>query len=331
MSGRDELARSSHSDIDVVIGILTHRRPELLRSLLGRLGELRFSPGSAPRLQVLVVDNSPGLEAKPVVECFAADLGPGSEYVPLGAGNIAAGRNEVLRRARDRAPLLALIDDDELPDPDWLQRLLDAHGRTSADVVTGPVVAVYPAEAPAWLKRSIFHSTAGSPVPVWVSEAYTSNVLLETALFRRCGLQFDPVLGTSGGEDQLFFRQAVHAGARIFWEPTAVVREPVPPERLSVRYLLRREYRKGGTLGLLDRSRPGWPPGRPFRRALSGVFWGLTGGGAALVGALTGSRASCVSGLMRAARAAGMFAGLRGRTYDLYRRPATEGAGMAAE
>ncbi|WP_216870713.1 glycosyltransferase [Modestobacter excelsi] len=302
---------------DVVIGIVTHRRPGPLRALLHRLAELESAGDRTPRVLLLVVDNSPDSEARPVVATTTLPDRFTVEYVAHGAGNIASGRNAVLAHAVGRAPLLALIDDDELPAADWLDRLLDAQQRTSADLVIGPVLADYPTEAPQWVRRPVFHSVVGDG-PGWVAEAHAGNLLLSTGLVRRLGLRFDETLGRSGGEDQLFSRQAVAAGARIWFEPSAVVHEPVPADRLSVRYLLRREYRKGGTLGILDRSRPGWPAGRPVRRVLVAGYWAAAGLTAVVRAAVMRDRARLVEALMKVTRAAGMVAGLRGRTYDLY-------------
>jgi len=302
---------------DVVIGIVTFRRPESLQALLQRIVRLRFPSGLVPRVHLLVVDNSPGLEGRPVVEALFPPTGLSVEYVAHGAGNIASGRNAVLRQAVGRAPLLALIDDDELPAPEWLDRLLEAHRRTAADLVCGPVLADYPVGAPGWVRRPVFHSVTGDG-PGWVSEAHAGNALVSTELVRRLGLSFAEELGTSGGEDQLFSRQAAAGGARIWFEPSALVHEPVPPERSSARYLLRREYRKGGTLGVLDRSRPGWPAGQPARRVLKAGYWALTGLVTVVRAVLGGDRAGVVVGLMRVARAGGMTTGLLGRTFDLY-------------
>ena len=75
-------------------------------------------------------------------------------YTHLGAGNIA------LTQLRDEqgsqiAPWMAWIDDDCVPDPQWLAALFDVQLRTGADVVTGHVV--YDASAaPAWLHEQPF-------------------------------------------------------------------------------------------------------------------------------------------------------------------------------
>ena len=306
-------------DADLVVGVVTHRRPETLARLLDALAGQRFPGGMTPSTSVVVVDNSPAEEGRPVVEHASAQGRLAVSYVPLGACNISEGRNRVLDEACGRAPLLALVDDDEVPAPTWLHHLLDAQRRTGADVVTGPVAATCPVEAPAWVRGADFFSVpAGPPGGGWVEEAYTCNVLLRTDLVERLGLRFDEVLGVSGGEDQLFFRQARAAGARLWSEPAALVLDPVANSRLSARYLLRREFRMGGTLGLLDRSRPGWPAGRPLLRVAKAGAWALRGGLTMARAVVTADRTLGVLALMRVLRAAGMVHGLLGRTYQLY-------------
>lgn len=315
------MQRVDASDVDVVVGIVTHRRPASLSLVLERLAALDFDGRPVPRVAVVVVDNSPDFEGRPVVESARVSGHLPIDYIPVGAGNISIGRNAVLAAACGRAPLVALIDDDEVPEPEWLHHLLDALERTSADVVVGPVVADYPDDAPAWLRRPVFHSLTGPSAGDWVDEAYTCNVLFRSNLVNRLGLEFDESLGLSGGEDQLFFRQAREGGARIWFEPAAVVHDAVALERLSVRYLLRREFRMGNTLGLLDRSRPGWPAGRPWLRVMRAAWWAVTGVTAIGRSAITGDRAGAVVGLMRVVRATGMPYGLLGRTYELYAAP----------
>lgn len=305
--------------VDVVIGICTFRRPELLLRLLHALQARDPSIGEL-RVEVVVVDNAPELGAEAVVRQLSPDPATPVTYVPLGAGNISAGRNETLRQAVARARYLALIDDDELPEPAWLNELLAVQAGTGADIVTGPVLAMYPPAAPGYLRSDDFYSVVGAPEGAWVGEAVSGNALIATASVD--GLAFDTSLGRSGGEDQLFFRAARARGAGIYYSPRPRVHETVPAERLSVRYLVRREYRKGNTLGLLDRGRPGWPAGRPVRRAASAMWWAVSGLLAMGRGAVDRDRAAAVAGVLRVARSAGMLWGLTGRTFQLYAGPA---------
>ena len=302
---------------DIVIAVCTFRRPVLLQGLLAAI-RMQELPAPPPRVHVVVVDNSTGYEARPVVNRACLE-GMDVTYVAHGAGNISSGRNEALRHARTRAPLVVLLDDDEVPEPWGLAQLLAAGAATSADIVTGPVIARFPPGAPAWLVgQEELYSVTGHQDGAWLTEAITGNVSIRTACLDRTGVEFDELLGLSGGEDQLFFRSARDRGATIVYAARALVHEVVPLERLSLRYLLRREYRKGGTLGLLDRSRPGWPRGRPLRRLASSGWWAVSGVFQVLVHVLRGRRADAARGAMRVARSCGMLAGLTGRTYALY-------------
>lgn len=314
---------------DVTIAVCTFRRQASLARLLARLQELELPRSGRPRLEVVVVDNAPEGGAEQVVADAAPRGAVPVRYVHLGAGNIASARNAVLEAVAASSRFVALVDDDEVPEPGWLDELLVTAAETGADIVCGPVLPLYPDEAPAWLRRDDFYAVTGFPDRAELHEGITGNALLRTETVRRLGLAFDAELGLSGGEDQLFFRSARERGASIRWAADAVVREEVPRQRLSARYLLRREYRKGNTLGLLDRGRPGWPAGHPVRRAASAAYWAATGAGAVLLAAARRDRGGALAGATRVARAAGMLSGLRGRRYDLYAGPAGAGGGLA--
>jgi hypothetical protein len=302
----------------LLVAVCTYRRPDQLLVLLDSLAAQDLQAVPDVDVRLLVVDNSPDLEARAAVQQFAERSGMPVQYAPHGAGNIASGRNQALALVPEDVDLVALVDDDEVADPDWLASLVLAQRRTGADMVTGPVLAAYPASAPGWLRSDLFYSVTGPAEGAYVDEAVTGNALLRRSTVRDLQLSFDTSLGASGGEDQLFTRTARARGARLWFEPTAVVRESVPLPRLSLRYLVRREYRKGNTLGLLDRSRPGWPDGRPLRRLASAGYWAVTGSAAAVTAAVRRDRQAAAAGLLRVARSLGMVSGLCGTTFQHY-------------
>jgi succinoglycan biosynthesis protein ExoM len=147
------------------------------------------------------------------------------------------------------AELIAFIDDDEVAAAGWLSALMATLDEVAADIVFGPVVAVYDDAAPAWLRRADLHSIK----PVIGAEGiiktgYTSNVLLKRAVLQASpGLRFAEALGRSGGEDTLFFHDLYEAGARMAFSPGAVVTENVPPDRGQMSWLVRRAFRMGQT------------------------------------------------------------------------------------
>ena len=323
-SDADGPARSA---VEVTIGICTYRRPWLLARLLDRLEALEFRRVPRPELRVLVVDNSPDAEGRSVTESGGRTLP--WQYVHHGAGNIASARNRVLDEAQGAGRWLALIDDDEWPEPTWLDELLAAQGRTGAPLVCGPVLPDYPVTAPTWLRRDAFYAVSGHQDLAELDEGITGNALVDLTAVDRLGLRFDEAFGLSGGEDQQFFRSARAGGLRIVWAACAVAREAVDPQRLSAQYLVRREFRKGNTLGLLDRPSGGseGPRPRPVRRSAAAVKWLALGLLQLVTAGARSEQGDALAGILRIARGAGMVTGLAGARYRLYGRIAQQPGG----
>lgn len=227
--------------VSVDVAVCTYRR-ESLEDTLASLAAQVLPPGVA--LRVIVADNDEAPSARARAEAAAARLRLDLRYVHAPARNISVARNACLDAAE--GALLAFIDDDERATPNWIAALLDRLSETGADAVLGPAVACYPADAPAWAVRADLHSTRPPIIDTAaIRTGYSCNVLLRLAAF--AGLRFDPALGRSGGEDDLFFAEAVRRGARIAYAPAAIVDDPVPPARLDLRWLLRRSFRNGQT------------------------------------------------------------------------------------
>jgi succinoglycan biosynthesis protein ExoM len=226
--------------VSIDICICTFRRPHLVETLLS-IGALDLT-GIAAR--VIVSDNDHQPTARGYVEAVAPRLPVPVIYLHSPASNISIARNACLVAAT--ADFIAFIDDDEVSTRDWLQKLLvRAKG---ADVVLGPVRAVYAPAAPKWLLRGDFHSTAPVFVRGRIETGYTCNVLIRRSPLLE-GVRFDPALGRTGGEDTTFFYRLHDLGAVITAAPDAIVYEPVPPERERMSWLVRRRLRAGHTYG----------------------------------------------------------------------------------
>ena len=226
------------------IAVCTFRRAELEQTLAS-IARMRTPPDV--RLRVVVADNDAEPSARRRVEAAQAMLHLPVVYVHCPAGNISIARNACLDHAE--ADFIAFVDDDETVAPQWLERLLEKADETGADVVLGPVRALYGGDAPAWMRRGDFHSTR----PVWVSgeirTGYTCNALLRLAAPSLAGRRFDLALGRSGGEDTAFFDQVHEAGGRITFAEDAWVQEPVPASRARLSWLAQRRLRMGQTHG----------------------------------------------------------------------------------
>src|SRR5439155_13528034 len=108
--------------------------------------------------------------------------------------------------------------------------------------------------------------------------AYAGNVLLRVPAF--ADLRFSERYARLGGVDTHFFMRAHLRGFKIVWSASARVYESIPASRMRIRWLVRREFRRGNTLSLclveLEAS-----PWRRLKRALHALV--RLGRGAAFV------------------------------------------------
>lgn len=200
-------------------------------------------------IRVIIADNDLEPSARALVEEMSGQLPFPVTYVHAPAANICIARNACLDHAE--ADFVAFVDDDETVTPGWLDALVDKAEASQAAAVLGPVRAIYRPDAPRWMVEGDFHSTLPVVVGGVIRTGYTCNVLI-----RWCppyqALRFDLALGKSGGEDTAFFYQLTALGGTIAFAPDALVEEPVPAERASMAWLVRRRLRFGQTHGMLQ-------------------------------------------------------------------------------
>jgi len=228
------------------IGVCTYRRAELEQTLRS-LAAIAVPEGA--EIRIIVADNDDVPSAQGRVNALRAVVPHEIVYVHCPSSNISIARNACLDNAA--GDFLAFIDDDETASENWLVRLIETAEASEADVVLGPVKAVYDKNAPRWMARGDFHST----FPVWVGDqivtGYTCNALLRLAAPSLAGRRFSLALGRSGGEDTEFFTHMHRMGGRIGYAPAAWVQEPVPAKRAAFSWLAKRKFRFGQTHGRL--------------------------------------------------------------------------------
>ncbi len=312
-----ELAANPAADspaVSVCIVIPTFRRDALLAGLLASLRDLVIP--SELSADVLVLDNDPDGSAEAAVEASAKTSSPLSvRYQYVGAGDISKVRNAAIDATRDRYDFVALLDDDEQPEPTWLLELFACQRRWDADAVIGPVLGRLPSNCPPWIADGRYFDVVSGNDGALLHEGITGNALLRCATLKMSALRFDESMGLSGGEDQLFFRQLVLQGSQIRYAAGAVVRETVPEHRCTASYLLRRSVRVGNTLGLIDGWKQRTPSAVAARTAKSGA-WVATGAARSFLDMTRG--ASPLPGALRIARGVGMALGLAHYRYDMY-------------
>jgi len=257
----------------VSVILATRNRAALLTETLDALAKQRWP---RDRFEIVVADNGSTDDTRIVVESFArADDAPAVQYLFVAEPGKSHAVNAALRCAR--GDLLAFTDDDVLPDPAWLERLLIALDETGADFVAGRILPRWEVAPPWWLSRALYGPLsvvdngnvrltigAGSSNDVM---AQGGNMAVRSAVIARIGgLRTDlgSLQGTlRTGEDHEFFLRMRTAGCHGTYEPTAVVHHWVARERLTPAYFGRWLYENGRAVARLESSHP-----RPVARLL---------------------------------------------------------------
>lgn len=322
----------------LTIAIPTFRRPEqLARALRGVLDQAApIAEHGAMDIEVLVIDNDPAASGGPAAEAASGMAGRAPvavRHVVEERPGVAAVRNRALDEAATR-DLLIFIDDDEEPEPGWLEALLGLQARQGCQAVAGPVIPAYEREPDPWVAQGEFFVRRTWPTGTLRPVAASNCLLLDLRFVRRMGLRFDEAFGATGGEDTLFTRSLSACGGRILWCDEARVRDHVPASRLDRGWILRRQASHAATAVRVElalaRGR-GQVPGTGRSQAAIRAGAGL--GGAARLGVGLARRAAgtllasprhAARGARLAARGRGMIAASLGRAgHQEYGRPSS--------
>ncbi|MFK0402224.1 glycosyltransferase [Microbacterium sp. NPDC090225] len=252
----------------VLVAVTTFQRTELLPPLVAAIRDAAGDAGT--RMRVALVDNDPERSASAV----AAELGV--DYVSEPTPGIAAARQAALDSAR-ADELVAMVDDDVVPQPGWLDALLRVWAAEHPAVVMGYVEYVWPEGTDPWIVAGGFMRRRRRVTGQRLDALATGNVLVDAAQVRRLGVSFDTGLGLAGGEDMLFGRAILAAGGSIIASADSVVRDEVPVARTTREFVRRRTISQGQMrTRLLTRT-----SSMPRRMLLRGVH--LLGGVARLI------------------------------------------------
>jgi cellulose synthase/poly-beta-1,6-N-acetylglucosamine synthase-like glycosyltransferase len=168
------------------------------------------------------------------------------------------------------APITVFVDDDVVPEPDWLCRLIEPVVSRDFDGVGGRVLLERSRPLPGWFFEGAIeylpqHDLGTATRPLADSEfLLTASAAFRTDLLRASG-GFDPSLGPRPGaylvnDDLLLGRRFRRAGGRLGYVGSAVVVHDLAPERLRVRWMLRRFYFQGRSDWRLERVDADPPP-----------------------------------------------------------------------
>lgn len=296
-------------ETELLIAVATYKRPDGIAGLLESLIEQTWSG----KFRVTVVDNDPEGSAAVAVAAFDERLNV--EYLHEPTPGIAAARNRALTTLRS-ADAVVFVDDDELADPTWLESLVATAQDSGADVVAGPVDPELPEDSPWWVRtyqpHVLHEALTGTPVK-WPA---TNNAIVQRRVLEALDEPyFSEAFSETGGSDAEFFWRCRQAGFTSVWCSEAVVRETIPPVRLTLKWWWQRSVKQGNVSGRL------------MIRERSRVIVVLIGLARIAVGLLTGPllmlnpfRPS-MKGITHLPKGIGTINAVRGQFVYEYRRP----------
>lgn len=210
----------SHTD-EISVAISTLDRPGAVEACLTGLLAAKHAP-----FEIVVVDQSTTETTREVIENVRQ---PGCDivYVRHGGRGLAVSQNIAIERAR--CEVVAVIDDDCVPAPDWLWQIERAFASSPRlDLVTGRVLplgpqrpGLYPVSSRTSMQRVDF---AGRVAPWRVGSGNNFAVRREAFLgIGGCDERLGPGSPGKGGVDMDLFYRLLKSGSEGRYEPAAVV------------------------------------------------------------------------------------------------------------
>lgn len=294
----------------VSICISTYKRPEKLAALLIGLNHLTFDEIDSPNVEIVVVDNDRYGSASSVCEDMASHLRWSLKYDIEPVQGVSYARNRSINNASDHADFIAMIDDDEVPHPAWLERLLIVQQQYHADVVTGPVLPIFEKDVPSWIKKGKFFSPKFYQTGQILETAFTGNVLVRTRALKELDKVFDERFAIKGAEDTHLFMRLKASGYKIVWANEAVADEWIPASRTNLRWILRRGYWGWSSYSLFEKEI--YPSIKVQSLRLIKGFGLMVSGALSIPPALFQGRAKLASALLNVCRGLGTLSGLLG-------------------
>jgi glycosyltransferase involved in cell wall biosynthesis len=249
----------------VSVIIATRDRCRLLAQTLAALGRQNWP---RDRLEIIVADNGSTDSTQAVLHA-AAGAAHGFAvrllFVPEPGKSHAV--NAALLAAR--GDILAFLDDDVLPAPNWIEALACAFDETGAHFIAGRTLPRWETGPPPWLSRPLYgvlaiadsgHArrsicSADSPImPIGANMAVRREVIQRIGGLRTDLGKLEGTLRT--GEDHEFFLRMLDAGFSGLYEPAAVVHHWVPRGRLHPSYFRRWMYQNGRDVARLGAAHP---------------------------------------------------------------------------
>jgi glucosyl-dolichyl phosphate glucuronosyltransferase len=249
--------------MDLTVCICTHNRPRYVHDCLEGLARQTVPPDT---FATLLVDSGSTGDA-PAMLRHLADATPRTRLIRIDQPGVSLARNT--GAAACGTTYVAYIDDDAIPAPDWVERILDALAEFDPPpaVLGGRILPRWLSPLPAWWPPSLrgvlsIIETEGQgeyrtpPLPADLAPYAANMVVHVPSLFGAGG--FGTGIGRQGtlllsDEDIQVAWKLQDLGHSVRYDSRIVVHHQIQPERLTPAWLLERLYWQGASTVLTRR------------------------------------------------------------------------------
>lgn len=238
----------------LIVAFCTFKRADRLATLVAAL---RGQSCPVP-FEILAVNNNSPDDTLDVLARLQNQSGAPLRVVTETAPGIVPARNRALAESLGH-DILVFIDDDELPQPGFLEAAYDAIANEGAQCAGGQIAMDFSTiRRPNWIGDELLGFLAAvdhGPDRFWIQSPdtpiWTANVAYDMQLFRNeSALRFDARYNREGaniggGEDAVMLKALLDRGVRIRYRPDMAVLHAVESWRLRRRYFIKLHYRAG--------------------------------------------------------------------------------------
>jgi glycosyltransferase involved in cell wall biosynthesis len=243
--------------------ITTVYNPERLKDIEELLDSLNAQ--SYKDTETLIVAER-SVELADSIKKYIAEKGYASMRVLFNEGEWGSYPSRNLAIGQARGDVIAFVDDDALPFPDWVAQMVKVYNEDGSVVgVTGPILPLWRDRSMKWFPRElywVFSCTYREVVGrAEVRNGYCTNLSFRREAFDSCGLFKASLVGGGRGksdwqqpaaqETEFCLRVRRGTGKRIVHDPKVRVKHKVYGYRLSSGFLARRAYWEGYAKAML--------------------------------------------------------------------------------
>jgi len=246
--------------VSIITTVYTPERLKDITELLDSLAAQTYKNTET----LIVAERLPELADS--IKKYIAEKGYPNMRVLFNEGEWGSYPSRNLAIGEAKGDIIAFVDDDALPFPDWVEQTVKVYGEDSSVIgVTGPILPLWQDRSMDWFPRElywIFSCTYREVVGrAEVRNGFCTNLSFLREAFDSCGLFKSSLVGEGWGksdwqqpaaqETEFCLRAKKGTGKRIVHDPGVRVRHKVYSYRLGSRFLARRGYWEGYAKAML--------------------------------------------------------------------------------